>query len=139
MVLPEAKGNVFVFFFVQKGADIVRNIMSGKWKNITDVDFAATGGELFHLACRNVTVACDPVCMLQKKAAGIGKDNTATFLFKQCDPKLTFKGSHRTAQGWLGNIKFLCRLVIIFQPGNLSEIENLIQCHVDFPPEKMVP
>ena len=113
--------------------------MSGKWKNITDVDFAATGGELFHLACRNVTVACDPVCMLQKKAAGIGKDNTAPFLFKQCDPKLTFKGSHGTAQGWLGNIKFLRRLVIIFQPGNLSEIENLIQCHVDFPPEKMVP
>ena len=25
----EAKGNIFVFFFVQKGADIVRNIMSG--------------------------------------------------------------------------------------------------------------
>ena len=25
------------------------------------------------------------------------------------------------------------------QPGDLSEIENLIQCHVVFPPEKMVP
>ena len=45
MVLPKAKGNIFVFFLVQKGADIVRNIMSGKWKNITDVDFSATGGE----------------------------------------------------------------------------------------------
>ena len=77
--------------------------------------------------------------MRQKKAAGIGKDNTAPFLFKQCDPKLTFKGSHGTAQGWLGNIKLLRCLVIIFQPGNLSEIENLIQCHVVFPPEKMVP
>ena len=139
MVLPKAKGNIFVFFLVQKDADIVRNIMSGKWKNITDVDFSATGGELFHLACRNVTVACDPVCMLQEKTAGIGKDNTAPFLFKQRDSKLTFKGGHRTAQGWLGNIKLLCRLVIIFQPGDLSEIENLIQCHVVFPPEKMVP
>ena len=76
---------------------------------------------------------------LQEKTAGIGKDNTAPFLFKQRDSKLTFKGGHRTAQGWLGNIKLLCRLVIIFQPGDLSEIENLIQCHVVFPPEKMVP
>ena len=139
MVLPEAKGNVFVFFFVQKDADIVRNIMSCKWKNITDVDFTATGGELFHFTCRNITVTCDPVCMLQKKAAGIGKDNTAPFLFKQRDPKLAFKGGHGTAQGWLGNIKLLRCLVIIFQPGNLSEIENLIQCHVVFPPEKMIP
>ena len=67
MVLPKAKGNIFVFFLVQKGADIVRNIMSGKWKNITDVDFAAPGGELYLIACRNVTVASDQDTMLTKK------------------------------------------------------------------------
>ena len=122
MVLPEAKGNIFVFFLVQKGTDVVRNIMSGKWKNITDIDFAATGGELSFIlpAAMSQSPAIRSACSRKRRPALVS-DNTAPFLFKQRDSKLAFKGGHRTAQGWLGNIKLLCRLVIIFQPGDLSK------------------
>ena len=97
MCLVKIEGYMLVAIHIQEGSHRMRNIVVCQREYIGNIDVSATSGKLLHLMFGNVHLLENPVDVFQKDAAGLGKDNIASLMFKKHQSEFFFQKRHGPA------------------------------------------